>query len=353
MEKQYTYAMKLSAAQINSQLSQGLKPIYCLFGDEPLQLMETHSAILAAARKRGFESREVLFVERGFDWHEFLNISSNLSLFAKLQIIELRINSSNISSEAQKILINYAQKPIAENLLIMIMPKIDARSKKSKWYQALDKNGVMIDIWPLKPTAIMPWIKQRLTAVGLSAEAESIRYIAQRIEGNLPAGAQEIEKLLLLYGPGCLSHEQVKSAITSQARYHVFELIDSALMGNKALPRCLRILHNLKQEGIYPVQVLAPIVAQLRNLHNMSIELQQNVPIQQVTRHIWQSRKALIINALNRHHSASWQQLIQFAAQIDKANKQNSPIDSWLLLENLLIKLCDGEFLYRQQLTAN
>lgn len=332
--------MKLSAAQIDKHLLGNLKPIYLVAGDEPLQMMETVDAIRARARELGFNQREVFDVAKGFDWNSLLESSNMMSLFAEQRILELRMPTGAPGKEGGAALKAYAERPADDAVLIIQSGKIDKRSKNSAWYKALDAAGVVMDVWPVKATEIMGWIRQRLASRGLQADDGAVRLIAQRVEGNMLAAAQEIEKLLLVVEQGQLTEEQAKDAVANSARYSVYDLIDSALMGERAAPRCVRILNGLRGEGVQPVQVLAPLVTELRSLTAMAEQVAEGASPARVLSNVWSNRKNLVGKALQRLSASQCQAMLRHAAEIDRINKGvERGRDPWLELQQLVLQL--------------
>ncbi len=332
--------MRLGIAQIDKHLQGALKPLYLVAGDEPLQMMETVDAIRARARALGFSQREVFDVERGFDWNRLLESSNMLSLFAEQRILELRIPSGAPGKAGGEALKTYAERPADDAVLIIQSGKIDKRSKNSAWYKALDAAGVVMDVWPVKASEIMGWIRERLAKQGIQAEPEAVRLIAQRVEGNMLAAAQEIEKLLLLVGEDELSAAQVQEAVANSARYSVYDLIDAALLGSRAAPRCVRILNGLKGEGVQPVQVLAPLVTELRSLTTMAEQVAAGSSPGSALSQVWSSRKQLVGSALRRLSASECQAMLCHAAEIDRINKGVSrDRDPWRELQQLVLAL--------------
>lgn len=332
--------MKLSAAQIGKHLQGGLQSIYLVAGDEPLQMMETVDAIRARARELGFSQREVFEVERGFDWGSLLESSNMMSLFAEQRILELRMPSGTPGKEGGAVLKTYCERPADDAVLIIQSGKIDRRSKNSAWFKAIESAGVVIEVWPVKATEIMGWIRNRLVARGLQADQEAVRLIAQRVEGNMLAAAQEIEKLLLQVEQGAVTAEQVREAVANSARYNVYELIDSALRGPDAAARCVRILNGLKSEGVQPVQVLAPLVGEIRSLAGMADQVARGARIPQVIAAVWQNRKNLVGKALSRLQVEDCSRMLRHAAEIDRINKGvERGRDPWLELQHLVLQL--------------
>lgn len=333
--------MNLSANNIQQHLQRGLKPIYVVAGDEPLQKMETLDAIRAQARKQGYNQREVFDVDRQFKWDELLASANSLSLFAELRILELRMPTGAPGKDGGAVLAEYAENLPDDAILIVQSGKIDKRSKNSKWYKALDAQGVMIDVWPVKATEIMGWIRNRLAQRGVQAEPEAVKMIAQRVEGNMLAAAQEIEKLLLLVGQNTqtLTAQQVVDAVANSARFTVFDLIDSALRGEVAVARCMRILSGLKAEGVLPVMLLSPIVTELRSLTDMAEQIANGAHPSQVVNRVWANRKSLIANALERLTVKDLHHLLAQAGELDQINKGAKRGDAWLALQQLILGL--------------
>jgi DNA polymerase-3 subunit delta len=187
--------MKLDARALDKHLKDKLAPVYVLAGDDPLQVMEAADAIRAAARARGYSEREVFHAERGFDWASLAAESSNLSLFAEQRILELRIPTGKPGDAGSKALVAYAADAPADNLLMVILPKLDQAQQRSKWFKALDAIGVFIPLWPPTVQQLPAWVRQRMTAKGLAPDEAAVQLLADRVEGNLLAAEQEMEKL--------------------------------------------------------------------------------------------------------------------------------------------------------------
>ncbi|EDY86054.1 DNA polymerase III, delta subunit [gamma proteobacterium HTCC5015] len=330
---------KIGAQNIQQHLARGLQPVYLVAGDEPLQSMETVDAIRAAARQAGHSLREVFEVDRQFDWSRLLESGNSMSLFAEQRILEVRLPSGAPGKEGGKAIVEYCQRPADDAILLIQSGKIDKRSKNSAWFKAL-MQFVVVEVWPIKPAEIVRWIGERMASRGLQADRDAVRLVAQRVEGNMLAAAQEIEKLLLLLGPGAVTAEQVREAVANSARYNPFDLIDSALMGEKAAPRCVRMLQGLKGEGVQPPQVLAPLVNELRNLHAMALQVEAGRPPAAVMGKVWNQRKNLVGSALGRLSSSLLSDLLRHAAHIDRINKGAAHgYDAWLELQTLFLTL--------------
>ena len=249
--------MQLALNQLPGHLAKGLRPLYTLHGDEPLQLQEAADAIRAAAHAAGFTERSVFTVQGAhFDWSAVLAAGSALSLFADKQIIELRIPSGKPGGkEGAAALAQLAQQAAqAQEVLTLVhLPRLDAASKKTAWFTALDAHGIHIPIQPIEREQLPGWIAQRLQAQGQQvasgqAGQRSLAFFADQVEGNLLAAHQEIQKLGLLYPPGELTPEHIAQAVANVARYDVFKLSEAVLSGN--LERTTRMVDVLQAEGV-------------------------------------------------------------------------------------------------------
>jgi DNA polymerase-3 subunit delta len=331
--------MRLRPDQLAGHLRQRLSPVYLISGDEPLQIQEAADAIRAAARAQGFSERQVLHVESNFDWGVLAAEANALSLFAERKIIDLRLPSAKPGDKGSKALVEYTARPPEDNLLLITAGKLEREQQNSKWFKAIDGCGVVVQVWPLDHKTLPGWIQQRLAARGLSATPEAVALLAERVEGNMLAAAQEVEKLAMLYGEGQLDVEAVRGAVADSSRYDVFELADAALAGDAA--RCARILEGLRGEGDEPVLILWALVREIRTLALIAAEQAGGTPLDALfSQHrIWDKRKPLFRTALGRAPARRWQQLLRRAARTDricKGMEQGSPWDELLQLSLLM-----------------
>jgi DNA polymerase-3 subunit delta len=306
-----------------------LQPIYLLSGDEPLQLMEAGDAIRRQAREKGFGEREVMHVESGFDWGDLLAASGSMSLFAEQRLLELRMPTGKPGKEGGKALVEYAENPPPDTLLLITCGKLDRSQQNSKWYKSLDKAGATLTVWPIEPAALPGWVTQRMRARGLQPTQEAAQLLAERVEGNMLAAAQEVEKLLLLYGESAIDAAQVEEGVADSARYDIFELVDTALQGD--VVRTTRVIQGLRGEGVEPVLVLWALLREIRAMEQMAEALAQGHPIDAVMEQhrVWNKRKAPVRAGLQRHSLKRWQLLLRRAGRIDRMIKGIEPGNPW------------------------
>jgi DNA polymerase-3 subunit delta len=331
--------MRLRIDQLSDHLGKGLAPIYLLTGDEPLQLGEAADAIRKQARAKGYSGRDILDAGKSFDWNELSAEANSLSLFAEQRILDLRLASAAIGKAGSDALCSYADRPPADTLLLITCPKLDRNQQNSKWVKLLEKTGVMVQIWPMEGPRLQPWIEKRLRQHGLIPEPEVVPMLAERVEGNLLAAAQEIDKLLLLNGPGIIGVPQLTEAVADSARFDVFGLVDSALLGQPA--RVVRMLSGLQAEGVPPAVALWALAREIRQLASMSFDMERGAGADQVmaSHRVWDQRKAMVRQGLKRLHRRRWQQLLATCARADRTIKGQEKGDPWELLRTITLTM--------------
>ncbi|RDE24106.1 DNA polymerase III subunit delta [Motiliproteus coralliicola] len=330
--------MKLKPEQLGSHLKQPLQPVYLLTGDEPLLVQEAGDQLRAAARQQGFSEREVFHAEPGFSWDSLLESSQSLSLFAERRLIELHIPNGKPGTKGAETL-NRLLAPAPEDTLILIYcPRLDASAQRSSWFKAIDKAGAILQFWPVEANRLPGWIQQRCRGLGLSIDPDAAQLLADRVEGNLLAAVQEIEKLKLLSPDNSLSEQLVGGGVANNARYDTFALVDAALAGNSS--RCLRVLQGLRGEGVEPIQILGSLSWEVRKLSELK---QHPGPLNDALfkkQRIFGKRQALVGQALKRLQPLQLNRMLQLCAAIDQSIKGMCNQDPWQQLAELSLQLC-------------
>lgn len=335
--------MKLNPAQLAKHLQGSLAPVYVVSGDEPLLCQEACDAIRAACRQRDFSERQVFNAEANFDWGLLLEAGASLSLFAEKRLLELRLPSGKPGDKGAAALQEYLQRPPEDTVLLVTLPKLDGATQKTKWAKALidGEAAQFIQIWPVDVHQLPQWIRQRLSQAGLAASQDAVDLIAARVEGNLLAAAQEIEKLKLLADGNQLDAATVQAAVADSARFDVFGLIDATLAGEAA--HSLRMLEGLRGEGVEPPVILWALAREIRQLAGIAQQFGQGVPLDkafaQCRPPVWDKRRPLLTRALQRHSGNRWNQLLQDAQLIDAQIKGQAQGDAWNGLARLALLL--------------
>ncbi len=343
--------MQLALTQLAAHLQKGLRPLYTLHGDEPLQLQEAADAIRAAARAAGHSERSVHTVQGAhFDWSSVLAAGGSFSLFADKKLVEIRIPSGKPGKDGSAAIQQLAENAAQDDstLTIITLPRLDAATKKGAWFGALDANGVTIQIDPIERAALPQWIAQRLARQNqrvASGEAgqRTLQFFADRVEGNLLAAHQEIQKLGLLQPEGELSFEVVEQAVLNVARYDVFKLSEAVLSGN--LPRAMRMMDGLQAEGTAEVLVHWTLSEDIRNLKRAKDALASGQPLPMVLRslRIWGNKEKLFERVVPRLTANAAVRLLHSAHVVDGIVKglpaDNWPSDSWQALRKLAVDM--------------
>jgi len=344
--------MQLAAAQLGAHLGKGLRSLYTVHGDEPLLAQEVADAIRAAARAAGYTERSSYTVAGAhFDWSAVLAAGGSLSLFADRQIVEIRIPSGKPGKDGSAALQQIAEAADGNDstLTLIFLPRLDKMTKSGAWFGALEGHGVTIQVDPLERGALPQWIAQRLAQQGQRVRAgeegqRTLQFFADRVEGNLLAAHQEIQKLALLYPAGELGWEQVEAAVNNVARYDVFKLSEAVLAGHA--PRVARMLDGLQAEGEAEVLVHYTLAEDIRALKRVKDAMDAGRPLPMALREnrIWGPRERAFERVLPRLDGRQLTRLLRAAHTVDgivKGLKQPDwPAGGWQALQRLALMLC-------------
>jgi DNA polymerase-3 subunit delta len=332
--------MRIKVEQLEASLEQrGLAPIYCISGDEPLQLLEAVDLIRRYAREHGVAERIVLEVDKDFDWNSLAAAGANLSLFSRRRLIELRLGDQKPGREGGAALTEYAAAPDPDDVLLITAAKFDKKTQQSGWFKGLDSAGVMIQIWPVEPARLPDWIRQRAGRHGKTLQRDAAALIAQKVEGNLLAARQEVEKLhLLIPGPE-ITLEHVMDAVSDSARYDTFALVETACLGD--IEHTARMLRGLRIEGAEPLSVFGALLWELRRVYAMVCAQESGAAREHIFAEyrVWPQRRAALNKILSRLRAPQAAALIAEAARVDRFLKGALRGDPWVSLEKLLFRL--------------
>ncbi|MEL7185232.1 MAG: DNA polymerase III subunit delta [Pseudomonadota bacterium] len=331
--------MKIQANQLSSHLLKSLAPCYLVTGDEHLLVDEALDSIRAAAREKGFTSRELHVATTGFDWNALTASTGNMSLFAEQRIVELRLPTGKPGKAGGQAIIDLVEQAGPELLFIVTGPKLDRGAGNSKWAKTIDKKGVSLPIWPVGVRELPGWIANRMRNAGLQPDRDAVMLIADRVEGNLLAANQEIEKLRLILGEGKVTAENVSEAVANSSRYDVYKLTDAALAGDAR--RSVRILGGLKAEGVEPVIVMWALTRELRTLATLDDVIRQGGDLGSAMQRsgVWRNRQGLVRSCVGRHQHGDFHQLLKQTGRADAAAKGQRAGDPWQMATDVVVSL--------------
>jgi DNA polymerase-3 subunit delta len=321
--------MMLSSEDLPRQLAMGLAPLYVIHGEALLLAIEAADAIRTAAHTAGYDERTVLTAEPGFRWAELKNSAQSLSLFSARKLVDLRIPSGKPGVEGAQALQEYCAELPKDIVTLVTLPRLDRTTQNSKWFGALEQRGTVIATEDVPRNALPAWLAGRLQRQGQSADAETLAFLADRVEGNLLAAWQEIQKLALLFPAGHLSFEQVKDAVMDVARYDIFKLSDAMLAGDAG--RFARILDGLRAEGTATVLILWALTEDIRTVGKVLRALHRNGNMSGALREarVWGMRQKLVERAARRFSPAVAERALRQAAYVDKVAKGLRGGDVW------------------------
>lgn len=327
--------MHIKPDQLQQHLQKNIAPLYTIFGNEPLLTNEATDLIRAFAVRQGYTEREILTVDSRFNWSELKTVNRSVSLFGDRKIMDIRMPTGKPGRDGGKAIEAYCQALSADTMTLITLPKIDKSGQATKWFKALENSGVMVAIYPVERMQLSAWIKQRLGRQQQQTDSETLQFLVDRVEGNLLAAYQEIQKLALLYPVGKLSFNQVKDAVLDVARYDVFKLSEAMMAHNMA--RYIHILGELKGEGVAPPLVIGTLAEQIRSLLFIRKGMRTGKPLAQLMREVrvWGLRQKIMADAANRLSLKQLIQALQHASKIDRISKGVASGDVWDELRQL------------------
>jgi DNA polymerase-3 subunit delta len=330
--------MVLRIEQLAASLQRGLAPVYLIGGEEPLLLQECCDLIRETAKAQGFVEREILQADGNFDWSA-LQQAAAPSLFASQKIIDLRLRTGKPGREGAKVLTEWAGAPDPNMLLMVSCEKWDASSRKSKWASSLEKAGQRVDIWPVKSQQLPGWIEQRMRQHGMQPEPEVLRILADRLEGNLLAARQEIDRLALLRGAGVVTVDDVMKVVADSSRFESFALAEHMLSGN--LREGLRAAAGLKRMNTPIPMLLGALLKELKTTEAFRLAMRAGEAETTVFRrlNIWQNRQAIVRAAARRLDTRKLYAAFKQLSLIDRQSKGRAAGDPWQSIDDLLLQL--------------
>lgn len=331
--------MKVYPDKIAAHINKTINPVYMVSGDEPLLVQEVSELIRVQLKQKGYLERELFHIDGSFDWEEVLFSANSMSLFAEQKILELRMPNGKPGDKGAKALNAYIEQPAEGTTMLLVLPRLDQSAQRSKWFKALDAKGAFIQVWPVDKKDLPRWIGQRMQASGLKADNGAIQVLIDRLEGNLLAASQEIERLKLLSVDGTVNAQLVMHSVADNTRFDVFGLIDTAVAQNHR--QTLRMLQGLRGEGAEILYVNSMFAREVRNLLKIIEALDSGQPTSAVFQkfRVWDKRKAIVGKCLQLRSRQQLLGCLTDAAEVDARVKGIRPGDPWIPLESGFLAL--------------
>ena len=359
--------MKINADQLSNYLKQNSNPAnpkanapkaFLLTGDEPFQMMEAADAIRAYAQQIGYTERDVLYADNSFKWNELTGVSNSMSLFSEKKFIDLRIEMKSPGKLGSQAIRDYMQNVPEDKILLIQNPKLMANARNAAWVKAIEKQGAVVQVWDLSTPQTMAWISKKMRELGMRASADAVRLLTERVEGNLLAAYQEINKLKLLCKDDdskvetLINEEQVLAAVSDSSRFSIFDLSNAVMVGD--LPRVQHVHHNLKEEGVAVQLVLWTLSDLSRQLYNASFDMRSGMSASQIVSKMPRPRQAPFQKALQRMQGTDWMAVLKKNGEIDRLSKGQGDIANkglgrvWSELLELALMLAGTQVLEKQ-----
>ncbi len=322
-------------------LAKGLAPVYMISGDEPLQLMEAADSIRAAARAAGFSGTERYQVDnaRSFDWQALAMSGNTMSLFGDKKIVGLHIPAGKPGTEGANALKKWCESPPEDTILLITTGRPEGRFQTSAWFKAIDKAGVTMQVWPLSTAKTRSWVEQRMASAGVSADANAVDLLVERVEGNLLAAKQEIEKLAILYADQSVGPQEVLMSVTDSSRYTIIDLIDAAL--NSETARAIKVLNSLRAAGDSPVLICWHLGSEVRKINSVLSRIDQGEnPAQAMFKSgVWKNKQALVGKVMRDRKRVFWLRASADCSYLDLLSKGMASGELWTEIASFVIRL--------------
>ncbi|MFY0665238.1 MAG: DNA polymerase III subunit delta [Natronospirillum sp.] len=328
--------MDIKAEQLAQHLSKQFLPIYVVMGQEPLLVLETLDALRQHARKSGVGERRVLQADAQFSWSSLIEANQAMSLFSDRLLLELNLERKP-DKAGQDVLQEYAASPNPDNILLVNGTALDRATLKTKWFKTFTAQAGVINVWPIQRQQLPQWLSQRARQLKLTLTPDAAQLLAERVDGNLLAAKQELEKLALLCD-GEVTAELVLDSVVDNARFTVFDLTDAAHTGD--LARAQRILDSLRSEGVEPLMVQWALTREARHAVQIQEKVRRGESIDQacMALRIMGPRQGPVKQAVNRIKPARWSTLLQLLQRTDAAVKGSDNLDPWLLMGQVVLR---------------
>lgn len=327
--------LRIDSEQLPQHLGRGLKTLYVVYGEELLLALEAADRIRAKARTEGISERRVLVADTHFDWGEMLMMGNNLSLFATRRLLDLRIPSGKPGKAGSEALQALAASPPDDTLVLISLPQLDRQSLAAKWFESLEHAGVAVHAAKIRREHLGNWLSGRLALNGQQADARTTEFLVSRVEGNLMAASQEVQKLALLFPAGPLQFDEVRNAVLDVARFDVFDIGAALLQGNRT--RFVRMMEGLRAEGTAPPLLLWALAEEIRALARVKSAMQAGEALAEAMRNarVWGPRQEWMPAALRRLALDNLFSALRRAAQIDRMIKGLHHGDVWDAMREL------------------
>ncbi|QSX34604.1 DNA polymerase III subunit delta [Shewanella avicenniae] len=327
--------MRVYPDQLHRQLNT-LKPCYLLFGDDPWLLNNAKGQLIAAAKAQGFEERIQLEQDNSFNWQDLANEWNAMSLFASRRIIELHLPQAKPGTDGSAMLQQLLNSQNSDVMLILSGPKLAREQQSSKWFKALDKDGIFVPCTTPEAAQFQRWLEGRIQFYRLNLQNDARAMLANLYEGNLLAADQALQLLQLLAASRPVSADELAQYFEDQSRFNVFQLVD-ALLENRQ-DKAQHMLVQLKAEDTAMPIIHWALQKELTILWQLQSAAQARQPLAPIYSklRIWDSRQPLYQSALSRLSLDQLEWMLSCCSTLELKLKRQG-IEDWTGVSHLCL----------------
>lgn len=327
-------------------LQQNIAPVYMITGDEPLQMMEAADQIRQACRQAGFTNSERFQVDnaRSFDWQGLAMSGNTMSLFGDKKVVNLHLPNGKPGTEGAATLRSWCEAPPPDTVLLITGGRPEGRFQNSAWFKAIDKAGVTMQVWPLAHDKTEQWIRKRLADARISADDMAVALLLDRVEGNLLAAKQEIEKLAILYTDKVIGPQQVLASVTDSSRYTILDLVEAAL--DSEPDRAIKVLDSLQAAGDAPVLICWHLSSEVRKIHTVfsRVDAGESTTSAMMRSGIWKNRQRQVGQVMKSRSRVFWLRALSDSSALDRLSKGMADGDLWIEIAAFVVRLSGNKW---------
>ncbi|KEY91722.1 DNA polymerase III subunit delta [Candidatus Photodesmus blepharus] len=329
--------MDIFSDRLPERLNKQLQSIYLLLGNEPLLRQEARQAINKKAKQHGFSERRHFYIDTDVNWDQLYYCIQSFSLFSSKRIIELEVSEIKINPYSTQKLISLIEILHNDIILIIISSKLN-----TQWLKAFKNRSCCVNCFAPDTKKLPQFVQARCQKLGLKADYETLKVLAQWYEGNLLALSQSLEKLNLLYPDRELNLVRVKESLSRNNHFTSLHWID-ALLENKP-NRAQRILQQLRVEGMEVTTLIRTIQKELLKLLQIKYELNTSTFLQLFDKHqIRKMKRSSYFSTLSRLSSTTLKKQLKLLTKCEILAKTRDDTSAWPLLYQLSMQLCSSE----------
>ncbi|MBK9253858.1 MAG: DNA polymerase III subunit delta [Saprospiraceae bacterium] len=216
------------------------KNIYFLYGEEPYyidKLADFIDATVLTESEKAFN--QIVVYGKDADFKTIVDECRQYPMMAERRLVILK-EGQNMTSINE--LQNYLEKPSDLSMLV-ICYKYKKPDKRTKFYKAIEKNGVLFESKPIYDNQVAPWIGSYLKAKGFSIDPGAADMMAEYVGKDLHRLSNELDKICVGRDKkSAIDIKCIKDEIGISKDYSIFDL--QSALSEKNFAKSTRIIRN-------------------------------------------------------------------------------------------------------------